>query len=482
MRYRVISTIAIGTVIIFVLSSCGGSGDGSSGAGGSGLSISMVAPSLISVGVPQGSVNVYGQGFTQQSQVLIDGQPAPLTILADKDTLQVEVPQTFAQNVGTHQIVVQDDGNLSNTVTCTIYAPQQGSFGMQAIPTFLAGEQESEPPYVVAADVNGDGLADVIINGDGLVGSEGIAILYGQPDGTLAAPVQIPVPNFPYALAAGDVDGNGTPDLITLTSLNDVNGSTTVSILSGDGHGNFQPPVMQQTIPGIAPVSPYLADLDGDGKPDLVFVDQDGSGVHDSIYWLKNTGGGFAPGIKLAAAGRRILSIGDFNGDGKPDIIYETTTLAMHILLNNSNGKFTDQVAAGLTGLNGIVGVPNVLDFNLDGIPDLVIEVSTSTGDQLYSFQGNGDGSFTQIAVLSCPPVGQLVIGDFDHDGFPDLAGPGSNEPGAMTYFFGDGHGHFVAQQVVGPAGQYVAVGDFNGDGIPDLVIPDDFSFAEFLD
>ena len=143
----------------------------------------------------------------------------------------------------------------------------------------------------------------------------------------------------------------------------------------------------------------------------------------------------------------------------------------MHILLNQGGGKFHDQV---VSGLNGVVGVTNVLDFNLDGIPDLVVEAR----QQLYSFKGNGDGSFTQVAVLATPPPNQLVTGDFDHDGFPDLAGPGPDEPFEMLYFFGDGHGNFVAQPVVGPGGQYAAVGDFNGDGIPDVVVPDGYGFV----
>jgi adhesin/invasin len=122
-----------------------------------------------------------------------------------------------------------------------------------------------------------------------------------------------------------------------------------------------------------------------------------------------------------------------------------------------------------------------VIDFNLDHVPDVVVEAPTSTGDQLYSFAGNGNGTFTQVASLSTPPIGQLVSGDFDHDGFPDLAGPGTNDPARMTYFFGNGHGNFSLQQVVGPEGQYAAVGDFNGDGIPDVVVPDQASFVSLV-
>lgn len=70
------------------------------------------------------------------------------------------------------------------------------------------------------------------------------------------------------------------------------------------------------------------------------------------------------------------------------------------------------------------------------------------------------------------------MAGDFDHDGFPDLAVTYGLQPSEILFFFGDGHGHFTMRPVVGPEGEYVAVGDFNGDGIPDVVVPDASNFV----
>lgn len=272
------------------------------------------------------------------------------------------------------------------------------------------------------------------------------------------------------------MDGNGTADLVSIVSDN--SSSTTVSILSGDGHGNFQQPSAQQTFAGIYPGPAYLADLDGDGKPDLVLSVEQLSGIGSSILWLKNTGGGFAPPTTLATAAKSAFSMADFNGDGKPDILYTmpgTTTNSLHILMNQGNGNFSDQAASGL---NGIVGLATVLDFNLDGIPDLIVQVQQGNAGILYSFTGLGNGSFTQVATVSTPGLTPLVAGDFDHDGFPDLAGPNGLEPSEILFFYGDGHGDFTMQPVVGPEGEWVAVGDFNGDGIPDVVVPDQFNFV----
>ncbi len=459
------------------LTSCGGGSgsSGSGGGGGSGLSISELSPSVVMVGLPQGGATVYGTGFTPQAQVLIDGQPAPLTALQPDGTLTVELDLSLSATPGVHQFSVQDGTQVSNSVPYAVYAPQQGPFVMQAMPSFMVGVNERNPPFIAAADINGDGLADVVMPGPGFSNSAGIAILLGQADGTLLLAPQIPVALPPYALAIGDVDGNGTPDLVSITS--DAGSSTTtVSILLGDGHGNFQAPVTQQTFAGTYPGPAYLVDLDGDGQLDLVLGLELPSGISSSVVWLKNTSGNLAAPVTLGSSWGRGFALGDFNVDGKPDIVYvAASTQTMHILLNQGGGKFKDQAVAGM---NGVVGVANVIDFNLDGIPDLVVEVSNATQNQLYSFAGNGDGSFTQIAVLNTPPLTQLVSGDFDHDGFPDLAGPGPGEPFELVYFFGDGHGNFVIQAVVGPAGQYAVAGDFNGDGLPDIVVPDSASFV----
>jgi hypothetical protein len=146
--------------------------------------------------------------------------------------------------------------------------------------------------------------------------------------------------------------------------------------------------------------------------------------------------------------------------------IVPTGISVFHLLVNNGGGNFTDQVAAGLTGMSG---VPTVIDFNTDGTPDLVVQqgVGIPATFTLYSFLGNGEGSFTQVSSIPIPNNLQFVTGDFDHDGFPDLAG------GGLLYLFGDGKGNFTPLQIVGPEATALGVGDINGDGLPDVVVSD---------
>jgi len=487
MSRRLLAIFTVATLVVG-LSGCGGSnGSGGSGGGGGvpGPQIIAVAPSTVMQRGPIPATDflfyLYGQNFGPGSQVFVDGQPATTTVLSPA-TVKAEYIFSAASVIGTHQLSVKVGSQISNALPFTTYWPQQGPFVMQAIPSYFVGEDD-DPSFFAVADINGDGRADVIMPGD----PGRTVIMYGQADSSLA--VNQTVAGFsPLALAVGDVDGNGTVDLVGISS--DASSFTcTASVQLGDGRGNFQPASTSQTFPCIGPGPAQLADLDGDGKPDLVLSIQQAHAAYTSLVWLKNEGGGnFATPATLAqVTSSTPFSVADFNGDGKPDILYffydlSTNVRAIHTLLNQGAGKFKDEATPGLSGISvNVINVIdfNVVDFNLDGIPDLVVQIGQSNSDLVTSFAGNGDGSFTQVATQTFfPPDAYgpfiLVAGDFDHDGFPDLAGiDGASSPSHAVYLWGDGRGNFTLQEVVGPYGNLVGVGDVNGDGLLDLVVPD---------
>lgn len=482
-RDSILSLTALAFAIM--LSGCaGGNAGGGGGGGGGGVksSISLLAPSSVMPGNPV-LVTVLGRGFTDQSQVLADGQPVTQTVVIDSRTLDAHLDDSFFVTPSIHQLTVQTGGSVSNALPFTVYSPQPGPQVMQAMPSFLVGDFASNPAFCSAGDVNGDGLADVVMAGPALLNSRGsIAIFYGQANGLLSDVHYLPAPATPYALAVGDVDGNGTADLVAISNPNF--SGTIVNVWLGDGHGNFQQASAQEALPTGVSGRAFLADLDGDGRPDLVLAVAQPTGFLGNIVWLQNTGGGnFAVPVILTAAAldNGDFSIADLNHDGRSDILYTApgSPESLHILTNQGNAHFSDQAVAGL---NGVFGAASVIDFNLDGLPDLVVQVAQGTV-ALYSFVGNGNGSFSPVSNITIAPLGfrvyTLVTGDFDHDGFPDLAGiNGETEPGHILYLFGDGRGNFVLQQVVGPEGVSIALGDFNGDGIPDVVVPDLFNFV----
>src|SRR5947209_12759514 len=133
-------------------------------------------------GLPISQVMVFGKGFDSQSQVLIDGAPAVLTIFLDTNTLEGDLPNSLYSIAGTHQFSVQTgNGKVTNSLPFTIYTPKPGSQVMQAMPGFLVGNFAADPTFTVAADVNGAGLRDVTMQGPALMNSSvSIAIFYGQ--------------------------------------------------------------------------------------------------------------------------------------------------------------------------------------------------------------------------------------------------------------------------------------------------------------
>jgi len=141
-------------------------------------------------------------------------------------------------------------------------------------------------------------------------------------------------------------------------------------------------------------------------------------------------------------------------------------------LLGKGDGTFTliaTNPAAFLDVYSVVVG-----DFNGDGIPDLaVINAVANQSNGISVFLGAGNGGFTWAVS---PAVGtdpsSMVVGDFNGDGIPDLAVVNSTSQ-TVTVLLGNGDGTFkaAASPVTGYDFWSIEVGDFNGDGIPDLAL-----------
>jgi Concanavalin A-like lectin/glucanases superfamily/FG-GAP-like repeat/PKD domain/Cadherin domain/RTX calcium-binding nonapeptide repeat (4 copies)/FG-GAP repeat len=217
-----------------------------------------------------------------------------------------------------------------------------------------------------------------------------------------------------------------------------------------------------------------MGDFNGDGHPDLVTANSDSL---DVSVLLGNGDGSFKPAVQYAVgsfgSGPWSVAVGDFNGDGHPDLVTADSddsnrSVNVSVLLGNGDGTFQSAVnfAAGSGPHSVAVG-----DFNGDGHQDLATANSgTSDGSVLL---GNGDGSFQSAGNF---PVAEqfpssVAVGDFNGDGRQDLAV--ASLANKVSVLLGNGDGTFsqwTFNATFGSGTSSVAVGDFNGDGHPDLV------------
>jgi FG-GAP-like repeat len=432
------------------------------------------------VGIPLGIVDVYGTGFFPGAQVLIDGIPASTSSPNSATQIEVFVPLAFGNAAAVHAFTVVQGSETSNPAALTVYEPAQGPQPFNAPSGYFPGSANSN--LMAVCDLNGDGFADVVVAGQTI---DSIVVMFGQANGQLSPPTTTSG-LFAGPMVCGDVDGDGHPDIVTAT--NDANSSQVISVLLNDGKGNFR---QGPTVPftGDFPTSMTLADMTGSGRLDLLFI------VHRSLLYLKNQGGGtFASPVTLATppATNPYLAVADFNEDGKPDIAYAYTNPAtnqdeLHLLLNQGNGLFSDVAAPGILGEAGyfVVG-----DFNNDGHLDVAMQLQPSFYSfpviTLRVFLGRGDGTFaagpTSVVEVNGFQTFQLVAGDFDHDGFLDIAAQnGDSGPAHIVMLWGNGTGHFSRQQINGPQGFSLTTADVNGDGLPDILIPDRFGIISVV-
>src|SRR5439155_267911 len=200
--------------------------------------------------------------------------------------------------------------------------------------------------------------------------------------------------------------------------------------------------------------------------------------TNSSVSVLLGKGGGtFQTAVDYDAGGRsRFVAVGDFNGDGKPDLAvvnsigdngaaFPASNVA--VLLGKGDGSFHAAVNydAGANPSSAVVG-----DFNGDGKSDLAVANNGSFPETTVAvLLGNGDGTLQNAISYVAGWIPQsLAVGDFNADGKPDLA-VATFENG-VSVLFGNGDGNFQAVNHFAGRGTYVTAGDFNGDGKADLL------------
>ncbi len=392
--------------------------------------------------------------------------------------------------------------------------------------TGFGGETEydgnGQENSVIVADVNGDGLPDLIVANmndpeDSYNGPDGgnVTILTNNGDGTFSTGVTYKLPNFiPYGYGGG---ASGSPNDVTTA---DLTGDGRLDIIVADGHGNlivlpnegqgvFGTPTYIQTN-GFDmypyPVQVTAVDVNGDGRPDLLVGggDPQGTGPTDDsgvALVLNNGSGGFGPEVyydRSPVPGYGVVlgfTTADVNGDGRPDLITLRTSGPgggqgyFSVLENNGGGGFGTPIDYALpTPASGSAPAVEAIaagDLNGDLHPDVVV----ATAATLDVFLNNGSGGYgtpTVIKVASDFTPSTVTLADVNDDGRRDIVVggyatsyatvPSGNgtvivtvETNQTEIVLNEGGGTFSAPTTYdGLAAS--AVADVNGDGKLDLV------------
>jgi len=359
---------------------------------------------------------------------------------------------------GNIDIVIDDINNNIADAIAILFGNGDGTF-QPKVGYRTGGIGTGAKPGIAIADFNGDGKSDFAINN--VIGNS-VSVFAGAGDGTFPYNEAWGTGSGPFYMAVGDFNGDGKKDIVAVNIADN-----TISVLLGNGDNTFQARPDSDWFAG--PI-PSAADLNGDGKVDLIVS----GGVYNRLSILLGNGDGtFKPRTDLDPGGGPTL-IGDFNRDGKPDfanlIGCDSSCSSSFVLvyLGNGDGTFKPHVDYP------VPFTPNSLasaDFNSDGNPDLVVSYSSNPPVHgLTILLGNGDGTFRTSADLTNEGGGSIVAADFNGDGKADVAVAWNN---SFDVLLGNGDGTFQApvNYLAAHGVGAFAIGDINGDNKVDLVI-----------
>jgi hypothetical protein len=314
---------------------------------------------------------------------------------------------------------------------------------------------------------------------------------------TAQSNVSFEIANDPYAISnsngytpavvAGDFNNDGKPDLVQCCGTNGL------VFRAGNGDGTFQAPATAGSLPQGNNVEDLIAvDVNGDGKLDLVampseygkYSGEQGSGF---AVWLGNGDGTFQTPQVYAPANSsnnplNSLAVGDFFGDGHPDVAVAETAGIIELFRNEGNGSFVSQKSIDLSsGSQSSVTELAAGDLNGDGTSSLaaaVMQSSSSLAGPVYVLWGDGKGDFTQDELGTYNDVRSLAISRLNGDGMMDVLVGNSKSTGAnpndttIDVYYGQGNNQLYKRTVVTDAQAnlfQLAGADMNGDGYGDV-------------
>jgi hypothetical protein len=363
----------------------------------------------------------------------------------------------------TRQIIASDQsfflstGDVNGDGLTDIVAIASEGFGYQSV---ILGRHDRNYPTakllpnaprgaLSSGNVFNDGFHDILVSGSGdcttASGTAGV-IYHFQPDGTPVARGTAPA----CASVLADLNNDGIADLVGISQ-------NTLFIWKGDGTGSFQP-VAQVPLTGAQVLEDLVfRDMDGDGHVDIVLA--------GSI--LYGNGNLQFDSVAVPSTLNQRFLVGDFDGDGAPDIM-----ISGGILFGQAATRaFTSPTGSAPACWSGYLINPAVGDLNGDGKDDVVC--GTSSAPLFVIYVGAGRTGLLQDQTLAVPGgttiVNSVSIGDFNADGRLDLA-VGTLGPDDVVLFTANAQGEYqISSYAIGVEPIESIVGDFNHDGAPDL-------------
>jgi len=348
--------------------------------------------------------------------------------------------------------IVTADYN-ANAVTVLLGNPGGGFAAKADLPANL------NTNTVAIADMNGDGKPDLVVVNQA---SNGLSIYFGNGNGGFTSRTDLVTNTGPRGLAIADMNGDGALDIVIGSAVGSM-----VSYFPGNGLGGFGTRV--DLAAGTNPQSVVVADVNRDGRPDILAANH-GSGTFSVL--LGNSSGGFNAHVDyitgLASSSPNSIVVGDLGANRLDVITANPVSNNVTIAYSNNDGTYSPDWLVTSASIPYAVALG---DFNGDGRPDLAV-AEGGANDVMVLLGTGGENFGTPVHYATGVGPASLAVADVNGDGQLDLVVGNNTSPGSVSVLLGDGKGGFGPRTdyPTGVQPYFLAIGDLNGDGRPDIV------------